>query len=111
MSAALGELEQIVLLALLQLGESGFGVAVQSEIEGRTQRRVSLGAVYTTLARLEHKGFVASRVGDPTPQRGGRRKKHYRVVPKGKRALVTSLETLQTLSQGLVPALPLRSAP
>jgi PadR family transcriptional regulator len=108
MAATLGELEQVVLLALLRLGEGGFGVAVQSEIEGRTQRRVSLGAVYTTLARLEQKGFVASRVGDPTPQRGGRRKKLYRVLPKGKRALVTSIETLHALTRGLAPTLQLQ---
>lgn len=108
MAASLGELEQVVLLALLRLGDGGFGVAVQAEIEGRTQRRVSLGAVYTTLARLEQKGLVASRVGDPTPQRGGRRKKLYRVLPKGKRALVTSIETLHALARGLAPTLQLQ---
>jgi DNA-binding PadR family transcriptional regulator len=108
MAASLGELEQVVLLALLRLGDGGFGVSVQSEIEGRTQRRVSLGAVYTTLARLEQKGLVASRVGDPTPQRGGRRKKLYRVLPKGKRALVTSIETLHALTRGLAPTLQLQ---
>ena len=107
MAASLGELEQVVLLALLRLGDGGFGVAVQSEIEGRTQRRVSLGSVYTTLARLEQKGLVASRVGDPTPQRGGRRKKLYRVQPKGKRALVATIETLHALTRGLAPSLQL----
>ena len=105
MAAPLGELEQVVLLALLRLGEDGFGVAVQSEIEGHTQRRVSLGAIYTTLARLEQKGLIASRIGEPTPQRGGRRKKLYRVLPKGKRALVTSIETLHALTRGLAPSL------
>jgi PadR family transcriptional regulator len=108
MTASLGELEQVVLLTLMRLGDTGFGVAVQQEIEGRTQRRVSLGSVYTTLARLEQKGFVASRVSDPTPRRGGRRKKLYRVLPKGKRALVTSIETLQALTRGLAPSLQLQ---
>jgi DNA-binding PadR family transcriptional regulator len=107
MTAPLGELEQVVLLALMRLGEDGFGVGVQQEIESRTERRVSLGAVYTTLARLEEKGFVASRVGDPTPRRGGRRKKLYRVLPKGRRALVTSIETLHALTKGLNPSLQL----
>jgi len=107
MPAILGELEQVVLLALLRLGEDGFGVAVQTEIETQTQRRVSLGAVYTTLARLEQKGFVGARIGDPTPRRGGRRKKLYRVLPKGKRALVTSIETLHALTRGLAPSLQL----
>lgn len=107
MPATVGELEQVILLTLMRLGDDGFGVAVQQEIEGRTQRRVSLGAVYTTLARLEQKGLVASRVGDPTPRRGGRRKKLYRVLPKGKRALMTSIETLQALTRGLAPALQL----
>ncbi len=108
MTASLGELEQVVLLTLMRLGDSGFGVAVQREIEGRTQRRVSLGAVYTTLTRLEQKGFVASRVSEPTPRRGGRRKKLYRVLPKGKRALVMSIETLQALTRGLAPSLQLQ---
>ena len=108
MTASLGELEQVVLLTLMRLGDSGFGVAVQQEIEGRTQRRVSLGAVYTTLTRLEQKGFIASRVSEPTPRRGGRRKKLYRVLPKGKRALVTSIETLQALTRGLAPSLQLQ---
>jgi DNA-binding PadR family transcriptional regulator len=107
MTAPLGELEQVVLLALLRLGEDGFGVSVQQEIEGQTRREVSLGAVYTTLARLEQKGFVASRVGDPTPRRGGRRKKLYRVLPKGRRALATSIETLAALARGLAPSLQL----
>jgi DNA-binding PadR family transcriptional regulator len=107
MGATLGELEQVVLLALVRLGDDGFGVAVQAEIEGNTQRRVSLGAIYTTLSRLEQKGLLASRVGDPSPVRGGRRKKLYRVLPKGKRALVTSLETLSALTRGLAPSLQL----
>ncbi|HJU75506.1 MAG TPA: PadR family transcriptional regulator [Gemmatimonadaceae bacterium] len=105
MAAPLGELEQVVLLALMRLGEDGFGVGVQHEIEGNTQRRVALGAIYTTLARLEQKGLIASRVGEPTARRGGRRKKLYRVLPKGKRALVTSIETLHALTRGLAPSL------
>lgn len=101
MTPTLGDLEQLVLLALLRLGPDAFGIAVQQEIAARTRRDVTLGAVYTTLARLELKGFVATRVGDPTPVRGGRRKKHYRVQPAGRRALASAMSDLRALSEGL----------
>lgn len=105
MSATLGDLEQLVLLALLRLGNEAFGIAVQEEIEARTRREVSLGATYTTLARLEQKGLIASRIGDPTPVRGGRRKKHYRVLPAGRRALAAALADLASMSRGLATVL------
>ena len=106
MSPTLGDLEQLVLLALLRLGPDAFGIAVQQEIASRTRRDVTLGAVYTTLARLEQKGFVTTRVGNPTPVRGGRRKKHYRVQPAGRRALAGAIADLRALSEGL-PAMEL----
>jgi len=70
-----GSFEQLVLLALMRLGADGYGVSIADDIAERTRRDVSLGAVYKTLERLEDKGLVASRIGDPTPERGGRRKK------------------------------------
>ena len=79
MNNGLGEFEQLVLLALLRLQPEAYGVAIRDEIEEKTGRRVALGSVYTTLLRLEDKGFVATRIGEPTPQRGGRRKKFYRI--------------------------------
>ena len=79
MSAHLGEFEQLLLFALVRLGDDAYGVAIRQEVERRTGRMISAGAVYTALDRLEGRGFVSSRVGDPTPQRGGRRKRHYRL--------------------------------
>lgn len=104
MAAHLGELEQLVLLALLRLGRAGYGVTVRQELQQRARRTLSLGTVYKTLLRLESKGMVSSQVGDPTPERGGRRKKHYVVTAAGRRALEHSLAALRKLSHGLATA-------
>ncbi|MEO6447381.1 MAG: helix-turn-helix transcriptional regulator [Gemmatimonadaceae bacterium] len=98
---ALGDLEQLVMLALLRLTDDGFGAAVQREISEHSGRDVTLGAVYTALARLEEKGFVRSRVGDPLPQRGGRRRRHYEVLPAGRTAIAEAWQGMQALSRGL----------
>lgn len=105
MGDGLGEFEQLVLLALVRLGDDAYGVTVHGEIERRARREVALGAVYKTLARLEAKGLVGARLGDPTPERGGRRKRHYRVSAAGKRALSRSLATIRRMADGLKPAL------
>ena len=97
----LGDVEQLVMLALMRLGDDGFGAAVQREIAERAGRDVTLGAVYTALARLEEKGFVASRVGDPLPQRGGRRRRHYQVRPNGRVAIAAAYQAMRALSRGL----------
>ncbi len=102
---ALGDLEQLVMLALLRLGDEGFGAAVQREIAERSGRDVTLGAVYTALARLEEKGFVRSRVGDPLPQRGGRRRRHYDVLPAGRTAIAEAWKAMHALSRGLTAQL------
>jgi PadR family transcriptional regulator PadR len=107
MTQGLGEFEQLVLLALLRLGDEAYGVAIRDEIESETGRDVTLGAVYTTLLRLEAKRLVASRLGDPTPQRGGRRKKFYRPLAAGRRELATSLQALRSMTRGLTPGLEL----
>jgi DNA-binding PadR family transcriptional regulator len=104
MPSNLGELEQLVLLVLLGLGEEGYGVTVRADLARRARRRVSLGTVYKTLLRLEAKGLVGTWLGEPTPERGGRRKKHYRVTPAGRRALTRSLDALRRLGRGLDPA-------
>lgn len=101
----LGEFEQLVLLALLQIGDHAYGVPIREEIVRRTARDVSLGAVYKTLERLEARGLVSSSVGDPTPERGGRRKKFYRVEPRGMRALRASVKGLRRMLSGLEPLL------
>jgi DNA-binding PadR family transcriptional regulator len=82
----LGEFEQIVLLAILRLDENAYGVTIREEIMARTDREPSPGALYTTLDRLEEKGLVRSRFGDPTPQRGGRAKRFFSISAKGSKA-------------------------
>lgn len=97
----LGELEQLVLLAIARLGDDAYGVAVRREIVARTRRDLSFGSVYTALGRLEEKGLLASHLGDPTPERGGRRKKHYTVSAAGRRALQRSLHAIRAMTRGI----------
>jgi PadR family transcriptional regulator, regulatory protein PadR len=97
----LGEFEHIVVLALLRLEERAYGVTVRQEIELRTHREVSIGAVYATLDRLETKGYVKSSRGDPTPERGGRSKRFFRVTAKGVTAVNRTQRALQSMSEGL----------
>jgi DNA-binding PadR family transcriptional regulator len=97
----LGEFEQLILLALVQQGSEAYGVSIGQEIGARTGRDVSLGAVYKTLERLEDKGLVRSRIGEPTPERGGRRKKHYILAASGARALRQSIGALRRMTDGL----------
>ena len=105
MPTYLGEFEQLVLLALIRLGRDGYGVTVRAELLDHAGRDVSLGTVYKTLFRLEAKGLVAAHLGEPTPARGGRRKKHYLVTARGRTALQRSLAALRGMSRGLDPAL------
>ena len=100
-SAGLGDLEQIVLLAVLRLNDEAYAVSVRDEIETRTSRVVSRGAVYVTLDRLERKGFLSSRRSQPTPERGGKAKRIFRIEPTGRAALQASLDTIQQMVEGL----------
>jgi DNA-binding PadR family transcriptional regulator len=100
-ATALGEFEQLVLLGLLRLGPEAYGAAVSLEIEQQTGRAVSVSAVHTTLDRLEDKRLIRSRLGEPTPQRGGKRKRHYEVLPAGVRALQHALGGLRRMTAGL----------
>ncbi len=100
----LGEFEQIALLALIRLRANAYGASIRQEIAERTGRDVSVGAVYTTLERLERKGFVSSARGAPTPERGGRAKRYYKIEAPGERALQRSRETMDRMWEGLVPA-------
>lgn len=97
----LGELEQIVLLAVLRVGDGAYGVPVHDEIVRLTRRDLTLGTVYKTLSRLEAKGLVRSYLGDPTPQRGGRRTRCFTVTTAGRRALETTFATLRRMAVGL----------
>ncbi len=97
----IGSFEQLVLLALLRLGEGAYGIPVRDEIALRTGRAPSLGAVYTTLERLEAKRLVSSRAGEKTAVRGGRAKQHFRIEALGIAALKYARETTSNMSLGL----------
>lgn len=97
----LGEFEQVVLLAVLRLGKGAYGVPIRREIEERTGRQVSVGALYSTLDRLESKGYVSSWFGEATAQRGGRSKRHFEVLTAGREALGRSKNMLDRMWQGV----------
>ncbi|MBA3297639.1 MAG: helix-turn-helix transcriptional regulator [Acidobacteria bacterium] len=97
----LGELEQLILLAVLRLGDDAYGVTIRAELSNRARRAVAPGALYTALERLETKGFVGSRMGDPTPQRGGRAKRYVKVTAAGLKALKRAQHAFDRLADGL----------
>ena len=97
----LGEFEQIVLLAILRLGQEAYGVPIRLDIEQRTGRTVTVGALYRTLDRLEDKGYISSVFSDPIPERGGRSKRYFTVRPRGLRTLRASREALSAMWEGL----------
>ena len=98
---SLGEFEQSALLAVAHLGEQAYGVTIRREIEARTGRNVSIGALYTALDRLERKGLVSSRMSDPTPERGGRSRRYYELRAAGATALRQSRDRLERMWAGL----------
>lgn len=100
-----GEFELLTMLAIAQLGDDAYGVTVRDVLESRTSRAVTLGAIYKTLGRLEAKGLVNVMVAPPTGERGGRRKKLYRLNASGLAALRGSLSDLRQLAEGLEPEL------
>jgi PadR family transcriptional regulator PadR len=97
----LGSFELMVLLALIRLGENAYGVPISREIEETSGREVALGSVYATLERLGQKGLVASDLGEPTAERGGRAKRYFRVTAKGLREVRQTQVALQKLWRGL----------
>jgi PadR family transcriptional regulator len=97
----LTDFELMILLAALRAGDEAYGVAIAREIERTGGRSVLLGAVYAGLERLERNGFVRSRVGDPTPERGGRAKRYFRVTPLGLRAVKGTQRALVALWTGI----------
>ena len=98
---SLGEFEQIVLLAVLRLGDEAYGVTILAEIAAKTGRNPSPGALYTTLHRMEDKGLVTFRDGSPTPERGGRAKRFVTVTREGRNALASAQSAFQSLLDGL----------
>lgn len=99
----LGEFEQIVLLAILRLGDGAYGVPIRQEIEQRAARPVTIGALYATLDRLEAKGYVTSWFSEPTRERGGRARRYFRLQPAGEEALARSKSMFDRMWQGLDP--------
>jgi PadR family transcriptional regulator, regulatory protein PadR len=97
----LGSLEHLVLLALVRLDSNAYGMTVRREIEQRTGRDISIGAVYATLDRLATKGHVTSLVGEPTASRGGRAKRLFRIQGSGERALEASQKAFRNMTLGL----------
>lgn len=105
---SLGDFELLVLLATLSLGDSAYPVSIAADIERRTGRKASRAAVLITLERLEDKGMLTSRYGDPTPVRGGRAKRHFAVKPRGVTAVRQAVGNIKTMTTGLESVLKLR---
>ncbi len=101
MSFRLGSLEELVLLAVGSLGTNSYAVAVQQRIEQASSSAPTMGAIYTSLERLEKKGYLQSELGEVTPQPGGRRKRFYSLTGSGSAALVDSRSTRDRLWEGL----------
>ena len=97
----LSNFEFMVLLALIRLGEDAYGVPIAAAIEDTTGRAVSLGSVYAALDRLEGKEFITSRIGEPTPERGGRAKRHFRVTARGVREAKAARKAFSRLWAGI----------
>ena len=105
MGENLGDFEQLVMLAVMRLDTDAYGTSIREELKARAEREVSPGAIFTTLERLESRGLVTSRYGDPTPERGGRSKRFYKLSAEGRRLLARSLRAVRRLMQGLEPKL------
>jgi DNA-binding PadR family transcriptional regulator len=101
MDQTLSTLEQHLLLAVIGLHPNAYGVSIQDHIKERTGREPSTGSIYASLDRLEEKGFVKSRQGEPTKERGGRAKLYFTITAPGEHALRESLQAINALSQGL----------
>jgi PadR family transcriptional regulator PadR len=98
---SLGEFEKLVMLAVLRLGNEAYGATIIQELEERTGRTVSAGAVYVALRRLEKKALVSSHLGEPSPRRGGRPKRFFSVNPEGVEALRRAQEDWTAMARGL----------
>src|SRR5712671_4082395 len=96
----LGEFEYLLITAAAGLGENAYGAAIREEIDATTGQKCSIGALYTTIDRLETKGLVKTWMGDATPQRGGRAKRMVRVTPKGVQAAKDFFDTVTRVSRG-----------
>lgn len=102
MAKALGEFEQLLLFAVVRLGNRAYGLAIRQEIADQTGKDVSAGAVYTGLDRLQGHGFVSSWEAESAPSRGGRRRKYYRLEPAGASALEQSYRNIHRMAEGVL---------
>jgi len=102
---AIGEFEHLILLSILRLGDGAYGAAIIGEVEQRTDRSVNQAAAYLTLRRLEEKRWVESVMGEPTPQRGGRAKRFFRLRPEGRARLRESRAELLSMWDGVAAEL------
>lgn len=100
-NSALGSLELTVLLSVARLGDGAYGLAVRGDASERTGHDYSVGAIYTTLQRLEDKGFVASRLTDPLPVRGGRARREFTLTAPGRHALRDAQRVTTSLWAGI----------
>ncbi len=105
MGRTLGELEQLLLMALLRLGGEASGIDLRTELEERADRTVLPGAIYTIMERLRERGLVTSFTGASTPERGGRRRKYYRLGPEGEAALAASYRQVERMADGIADRL------
>jgi DNA-binding PadR family transcriptional regulator len=103
--SAIGEFEQLIVLAVLRLASRAHAAAIRQEIESTTGRPVTRGAVYTTLDRLENKGYLDSRLGPSRPVQSGRPRRYYAVEPDGIEAIQAAHEALRSMWRGLEPVL------
>ena len=103
---SLGEFEYLVLLAVLRLKDDAYGMRVRREIAERTERDVTIGAVYATLERLAAKGMISAELSDPTPERGGRAKRSFHLTGAGIQAVNRSRQELENMLEGLAFPLP-----
>lgn len=105
MGGTLGELEQLLLMALLRRGGEASGIDLRAELSERIDRTVLPGAVYTIMERLRERGLVTSFTGSATPERGGRRRKYYRIAPSGERALADAYRQVDRMADGIADRL------
>ena len=99
--SSLGELEHLILLAVLRLDGTGYAVNIREELDVQAGRSISLGAIYVTLERLERKGLIRSWLADPTPERGGKAKRYYAIEPRAVKMLSDTRVALMNLWRGL----------
>jgi PadR family transcriptional regulator PadR len=99
--SGLGRFEHLLLLAVVRLGDNAYGMTIRQELAHHTGREIAVGAIYTAMARLEVRGLIKSKLGDPTPERGGRAKRFYRVLPAGTKAMAKAEAALLGLSRAI----------